>query len=263
MTKAYYLYAPVLLACATAAGAAETKFSLSAGYTDYSKAFGTRRETTAESTTDLGRTAFTVSLSHGQRKFEKDSASALRVSGTIFHDWNSRIYTRTNLAVSSDKPVYATREIANDVNFKLLPTVVATVGGKYARYHDNRDVKSLSAGGTWYFAAGFVTYRYSAFDVERLGNGHGHMATVRIKDGNGDGATQLWLGSGTSLHEQEVLLSGRRGDYRSVALQRVQPIRGKVSATVTLGRAWYDTQTENYRGTTASLGLRVNGWPKL
>jgi len=263
MTKAPCICAPVLLACAAAAQAADTKFSLTSGYTDFSRDFGSRRDTSVESTTDLGRTAFTIGISQAHRKFDDTSSSAVRVAGAIYHDWSSRIYTRTSVAVSSNRPVYASREFANDVNFKLLPTLVATVGGKYARYYDRKDARSWSAGGTWYFGGGFAAYRYSSFDVDRLGRSDGHLATVRIKDGKGAASTQLWLGSSSSLHDEGLLFSGRRGTYRSISLQRVQPVIGSLSATATLGRSWYDTQAANYRGTTASIGLRVSGWRKL
>lgn len=279
MTKAYLFFGPAVLACASLAQAAEApltrpadtklaqpasgKLALTTEYTNYSGSFGKRQETTAQYSTDLGRTAFTVSASHAKRKFENDSFTAVELSGTIYRDWGDRFYTRTNVALSSDKPVFATRQVSNDFNFKVLPGAVVTVGGKYARYYGDRDALSWSAGGTWYFGGGLATYRYSNYNVDRLGKSHSHLATFRLKDGRGDGQTQLWLGSGTSLHEEELLLSGRKGNYRSIALQRVQPIKGRLAVNVTLGRTWYDTNSANYRGTTASIGLSFNGLPKL
>ena len=259
MARAYCLCTPFLFACAATAQAADNRVSLTTERADYSNDFGKRRIITAESTTDTGSTAFTVTVSHGKRTFEEESFSAVRVSGTVFHDWSDRLYTRTSFGLSSDKPVFATRELSNDVNFKLLPNTVVTVGAKHARYHDNRDAISWSAGGSWYFAGGLVSYRYSSFDVDKLGKSHGHLATVRLKDGKGRGSTQLWLGKGTSLHEQELLLEGRRGTYRSVVLQRVQPAKGPVSFTASLGRTWFDTAVTEYRGTTASVGLSYTG----
>ena len=259
MAKVYLSCAPILLAFAASAHAADSNFAVSTNGTDYSKAFGSRRETTAESTTDFGATAFTISASQAKRKYEDDSFSAVRLAGTIYHDWSDRFYTRTSVSVSSNKPVFAKRELASDFNLKVLPNAVLTVGGKAARYYDNRDVLSWSAGATYYFGGGFATYRFTSHDIDRLGKSHGHLATVRIKDGKGSGSTQLWLGSGSSLHEEEILLSGSKGKFRSVALNRVQPLKGPVSLNISLGRTWYNTATADYRGTKASIGLSFSG----
>lgn len=274
--KAYILLEAALLISATSAHAAgsstakpvdnsslktvDSKLLLTTELTDYSSGFGRRRETTAEYNADFGRTAFTIGASQARRKFEAESFKAVEISGTVFHDWNDRLYTRTHVALASNKPIFASRQVANDFNVKLLSNAVVTVGGKYARYYGDRDVLSWSAGGTWYFRGGFASYRYSNYDVDRLGNSHSHLASFRLKDPRGSGQTQLWLGSGTSLHEQEVLLSGRKGSYRSVALQRVQPIKGQLSLNLTVGRTWYDTSATDYRGTTASIGLNYSGW---
>jgi YaiO family outer membrane protein len=274
--KAYILIEAALLAGATTANAAETGSStpveastikavdsrllLNTELTDYSSGFGRRRETTAEYSADFGRTAVTVGVSQARRKFEADSYKAVELSGTVYRDWNDRLYTRTHAAMASDKPVFASRQFANDFNLKLLPNTVVTVGGKYARYYGKRDVLSWSAGGTFYFGGGFASYRFTAHDVDRLGNSHSHLASFRLKDPRGSGQTQLWLGGGTSLHEQEILLSGRKGSYRSIALQRVQPIRGPLAVNLAVGRTWYDTSAADYRGTTASVGINYSGW---
>jgi YaiO family outer membrane protein len=276
MTKAYLFLEAALLASAASAHAADSgsfkpvdspriravdaNLLLTSELTDYSAGFGRRRETTAEYSADFGRTAVTLSASHAKRKFEADSFKAVELAGTVYRDWNDRLYTRTHVALASDKPVFASRQLANDFNVKLLSNAVVTVGGKYARYYGDRDALSWSAGGTWYFGGGFASYRYSNYDVDRLGKSHSHLASFRLKDPRGNGQTQLWLGSGTSLHEQEVLLSGRKGSYRSVALQRVQPIKGPLSVNLVVGRTWYDTNAANYRGTTASVGLSYSGW---
>lgn len=259
MPKLYQFCVPVFLACSAAAQAADNMILLTTEHTDYSGAFGKRQETTAESTTDLGSTAFTISAAHAKRQFDDESFSAVRLSGTIYHDWNERFYTRTSLAVSSNKPVFATRELANDFNFKLFPNAVLTVGAKHARYFGGRDALSWSAGGSLYFRGGLMTYRYSSYNVDKLGKSDGHQVTFRLKDGKRDGQTQLWLGAGTSLHEKELLITSRQGKYRSIALQRVQPIRGPISVNLTLGRTWYDTEVD-YRGTTGSIGLVYKGF---
>lgn len=85
----------------------------------------------------------------------------------------------------------------------------------------------------------------------------------RVKDGRRDGYTQLWAGISNSLHEQEILLSRGKGKYRGLTLQRVQPIGGPVAVNLSVGRTWYHTPVADYRGTTASIGLAITGWPKI
>lgn len=269
MSKSILLIGAALFGCASAASAAperpklkqvDPKLLLSGQYTHFTDGFGKRRQTSAEYSADLGRTAFTINATHAKRTFASETFGAVEVAGTVYHDWNDKLYTRTHIAVSSDKPVFASRQAATDFNFKVIPQTVLTLGGKYARYHGERDVYSWSAGGTWYFDDGSVGYRFTLSDVDKLGKSHSHLATIRLKDPRGSGQTQLWLGTGTSLHEQEVLLSGQKGSFKSVALQRVQPIAGPVAVNLTLGRSWYDTGSTDYQGTTASVGLTFSGW---
>ena len=261
MARLLWLFAPLITFGAASANAADTKLILNGARTDYSGAYGKRMITTFESTTDFGATTLTLGGSHGKREFLSTSASAFRLSGIVHHDWTERFFTRTSIAVSSNKPVFATREFAQDLNFKPLAHAVLTVGGKYARYFDKREALSWSAGGAYYFPLGSATYRFTAYDVSRLGKSHSHLASFRIKDGKG--LTQLWLGTGTSLHDQELLSVSERGKFRSVAIQRVQPLAGPLSVSLGLGRTWYQTESDRYRGTSVTFGLTVDGIPKL
>jgi YaiO family outer membrane protein len=266
MTRAHLLIGAMTIGSAAISPAAnrprinpvDPSLLLSTQYTHFTDGFGKRRQTGAHYSVDFGKTAFTIGASQTKRTFATETFKAVELSGTLYHDWNDRIYTRTSAAISADKPVYASRQIANDFNFKVMPQAILTVGGKYARYFGNRDVLSWSAGGSYYFGGGFASYRFTAYDVDKLGSSHSHLATFRVNDPRGSGQTQLWLGAGTSLHEQEVLLSGQKGSYKSVALQRIQPVSGDLSLSLTLGRTWYDT-TNDYRGTNASIGLNYRG----
>ena len=240
--------------------AVDPKLLLSTQYTYFTDGFGKRWQTGAEYSADLGRTAFTLSAKQAKRTFATESFSAVELSGTLYHDWNDTLSTRTQIGLSSDKPVFASRQVATDLNLKLVPQTVLTLGGKYARYYGRRDVVSWSAGGTWYFGDGSVGYRFTLSDVDKLGKSHSHLATVRLKDPRGSGLTQLWLGAGTSLHEQEVLLAGQKGSYKSISLQRVQPIAGELALNLQVGRSWYDTGATDYQGTTASVGLSYSGF---
>jgi YaiO family outer membrane protein len=248
------------LVSSQAAYAADTSFSLDTERTKYTGALGSRDAASLEGTSDFGNTALSLSLSRGKRKTDEGSYSAVRAAGTIYHDWNDRVYTRTTVGVSSNQPVFATREVATDLNFKPAAGVVLTAGAKRARYFGNRDVASLSAGGSLFFSRGFVNYRFTSYDAEHTGQAKGHLATIRLRDGKGSGATQLWLGTGTSLQEEEPLLGGQEGKYRSASLKRVQPISARLAVSLSLRRTWYNTALSDYRGTTASVGLTYSGW---
>lgn len=262
MIKNALYFIPVLL-CASPAETAETDFLVTGAHTSFSGSFGERIETGFQSTTDLGATAFSVHATHGKRKFESETYKAFRIGGVIHQDWNEKFFTRSSAAISSNSPVFATRELAHDFNYKLLPNAVATVGGKYARYFKGREALSWSVGGSWYFAGGHATYRFSRYHIDRLGSSYGHLASVRLKDGNGAGSTQLWVGVGTSLQEHEALVGNLDGKFRSVAIQRIQPVAGPIALNLTLGRTWYDLNGTNYRGTTISAGISLKGLPKL
>lgn len=256
MTKARFYCASLLAAAAAVpAYAADPKIGMNSEYTSFSGGFGTRRETTAESNLDFGRTKLVVSASHGLRKVDGDKFSAVRVSGTLYHDWNDRFYTRTSLRAGSNKPVFARKEAAQDLNFKLTPKAVLTVGGKFAQYHGGTDVLSWSAGSTYYFGGGFVTYRFSSYDSKDLRKSYGHMATARIKDPSGKGSTQLWLGAGTALHDRELLPTVQNGKFRGITVQRVQPLTKGMALTAGAGRTWYESGGNKYAGTTGTFGL--------
>lgn len=263
MAKNYWIGAPLILMCAATAQAADGKLLLSNERMNYTGSYGKLQETSLVSSSDLGATAFSLGATYGKRDFGTGSASAVRFTGTLYHDFGERFFTRTSIAASNSKPVFATREFAQDLNFKPLRNAVLTVGGKYARYFDNREALSWSAGGTYYFGRGLATYRFSSFDVTRLGKSRGHLGTIRIKDGSGAGSTQLWLGSGTSLHDQLQLRVTPEGKYRSAAIQRVQPLNGSLGLNVALGRTWYQTSSGRYNGTSLTVGLTVSELSKL
>jgi YaiO family outer membrane protein len=260
MTKTNLLVAPLLLLCAAGANAADSRFSLTTERTNYSGAFGKRQEMAVESSTDFGRTTLVLGATHGHRDFTGESFSAVQISGILYHDWSNRLFTRTSVAAASNKPVFATREFGQDINYKFLSNTIVTVGAKYARYYGDRQARSLSVGGTQYFGGGLLSYRYSAFDLGKFGRSHSHLASFRIKDGKGGGSTQLWLGAGTAVHELQLLPNISAGKYRSVTLQRVQPITGPVALNVAIGRTWYDTPAAKYHGTVGSVGLTFTGW---
>jgi len=246
------------VAAALLAQPAAAKVGVLTESTDYSGPYGKRQEMTIESSWDFGKTALVLNASHGKRKFEGASFKGYQLSTSVYRDWNERISSRTSVSLADNSPVFARRELVQDISYKLVPNALVTVGGKYASYYGGVDVASLHAGGSLYFRGGFATYRFGVHDVEGRGRQYSHLASVRLKDPKGSGQTQMWVSAGTALHEQEVVAAGRHGKYRGVHLQRVQPLAGPLALSLGLGRTWYDTPAGDYQGTKATVGFTIS-----
>ena len=88
MTKYLYGTALLLAACASPAIAADTSFSVTGDYTDYSNGFGSLALGSAEANMDFGAMALVVEPSTGTRKFQTESFSATQVSASsIMTGW--------------------------------------------------------------------------------------------------------------------------------------------------------------------------------
>lgn len=263
MTNLCKVCAPMLILCAATAQAADNKLMLNSERTNFTGLYGKSMETSLIANTDRGATAFTLGASYGKRDFGASSSSAVRLSGTVYRDFGERFFTRSSLAIATNKPVFATREVSHDFNFKPVRSTVLTLGGKYARYFDNRDALSWSAGASFYFKAGLASYRYSSFDVTKLGRSQGHLGSLRIKDTRGAGSTQLWVGTGTSVHDQLHLPTTRGGKYRSFTLQRTQPLNNSVGINLGVGQARYEVGSDRYSARSITFGLIFSEAPKL
>lgn len=244
-------------ACALPANASPTIAQASVERTNYSGDFGNRLVGEFNLSHRWKDTTIVFDLARGTRDYADEDYSASRFGATVYHDWSERLYTETSVAVAGNSPVFARRRIKQDVNLKIGGGAVATLGVGHNRYFGGRDALTWSAGGSYYFGGGFATYRYTGYDVEQLGRTHGHLASVRLNDGRGEGFTQLWAGAGNSLHDFDFRPTVGKGDLRSVALRRVQPLVGKVALDVSIGRSWYDTGIDDYRGTTGRIGLTL------
>ena len=90
--------------------------------------------------------------------------------------------------------MFARHKLIQEFNFKPARNLLLTGGARYSKYASGTNVKALSAGGTFYFKPGFVTYRFTRYDTSGLGNSSAHLVTMRLKDPFGsNGSTQLWL----------------------------------------------------------------------
>ena len=264
--KRTILIASAALACASPAAA--TGFphlksviaSVDGEYLSFSAGFGSRRVVNAQSRFGLGDAKLSLSVSQGQRKAGAEQSSASRISTTLVNDWTSRFSTRTSLGISGDKPVFVTREAAQDVSFKVLPETVLTAGARYARYYGGTDAWSWSAGASQYFKGGMIAYRFTSYDIEHLGHSVGHLGSFKLNDRGG--SSQLWVGHGTSIHDAEFLPVPQRGTYTSAELKRSQKLTPDIALNVGLRRSWYDTPEANYHGTGIHLGLTFGFQPR-
>ena len=222
-------------------------------YLSYSGPFGSRRIVNAQTRVDTGDTTLSLGVSQGSRKVDGDKFNATRATVGVAHDWTSRLSTRTSASISSNQPVFVTRELVQEVSYKPLSQTVLTAGGRYARYWGGVEALSWSLGASQYFGGGMVSYRFTSFDVHNVGHTTAHLVSVKLQDPYG--SNQLWAGHGSALHDALWLPTPEKGNYTSVEYRRIQPIGGGVGLMVGVNRAWYKADSSKYHATGARVGL--------
>jgi YaiO family outer membrane protein len=227
--------------------------SVDADYVTYTGAYGKRHVVSARSRFDAGKTKLSLTIAQGRRSVGGDTFNATRVQASVAHEWTARFSTRTEASIASSNPVFVNRELIQDLSYKVFPRTVLTIGGRYARYRSGLDTWSWSAGAAQYFPGGYVSYRFSSFDTEHLGHSVGHLVSAKVSDPYG--ATQGWIGHGTSLQDSDILLAPGKGKFTTVELRRVQPIAGDVSLSLGARRTWFSADSDKYRGTGVHIGL--------
>jgi YaiO family outer membrane protein len=248
-----YGAAPANIDKATVPSVTKIAAMLDGEYLSYSGPFGSRRIVNAQSRVDTGDTTLSIGVAQGTRKAGDDKFNATRVTVGVAHDWTSRLSTRTSASISSNQPVFVTRELVQDVSYKPLAQTVLTVGGRYARYWGGVEALSWSLGAAQYFGGGMISYRFSSFDVRHVGHTTAHLVNLKVQDPYG--SNQLWLGHGSALHDALWLPTVEKGNFTSVEYRRVQPIGGGVGLMVGVNRIWYATDSTKYHGTGARVGL--------
>jgi len=252
--------APSLPSSSKGPSAIRATSSIRLEYIDFTKLYGDRAVLTANSVLGTGNTTrVTISLSEGQRRGGGLTTRATGGTVAIDHDWSSRLSSRTSAGVATNGAVFAKYQFAQDISYKVTDRLVGTIGGKFASYGGRNDVATWSAGAAYYLPGVTVSYRYSLLASRNLGRSSSHLASLRVKDPGGSGATQLWVGHGSSLFDVN-LPNAANGRFTSIALQRSQPIGGGVSLTFGADHAWYRTPTGSYRGTGLVAGLSFANW---
>ncbi|AKC87101.1 YaiO family outer membrane beta-barrel protein [Pseudoxanthomonas suwonensis] len=248
---------PLLLATVAAqAFAADDSLSVGFGRTDYSNGYGTRDLFTVEYVNRSGANTAVVQASAAERSYDDgDDFDGVALSGTLYRDWSPGISTRTSVAVASDDPVFVRRAVDQDVTFKPMARTTLTLGARYAEYYGDNHAGIAYLAGAYYFPRLMLRYRYSHYRLSGSGSSHGNLLMLRYRDRGGEGATQLWLGQGTSIREYDWSPIVQAGDFRSVTLRRVQPLAPGLALNALVEQAWYETPVGDYEGVTVGLGL--------
>lgn len=246
----------VMLAALPSAHADDEKVSAQFDHTDYGDGYGTRNVFGVEASGRSADSRWHLGAAHGERDYGGSRYRGTRLQGALQHDWSPRLSTRTAVTVSDDDPVFVNRELAQEVHFKVVPNAVLSAGGKYARYHGDAHVSAWSVGGAYYFPRVTASYRYSRHYLSSGGDGDGSTLSLRLKDAQGRGSSQLWVGTGTSAYSAELdplLLREHRATQ--VFLRRNQPLGEHLMLNVGLGKAWHKTRVDRFTSINSHVGL--------
>ena len=242
--------------CATCASAAEQRVSLLANHTDYTEASGKRDLQGLEYVAVTDRDTWVVSAGAGRRQFgDGQTYRGNNVSGTYYRKWSPVLATRSNVATSSNAPVFARRVLDQDVTYTGLNNTALTAGVRRTRYYGAVDANAWYVGGAYYLRRLTLRYRYTHQDIKGLGTSQGNLLSFRLKDARGAGSTQLWLGKGSTPHDYDWSSVLQVGNQQSISLRRVQPLSESISLSASIERTDYKTPSRHYDGMTSALGL--------
>lgn len=247
----------LLLAGASLAHANDGRLTLTLGQTDFTHDLGYRDTTTLEYRARSGDNTFVIEAAHGTRDYGKegDTFYGQAWTGTFARDWTDAFATRTRFTASSDDPVFANRILEQEVIFNGFDDVSLSVGGRRMHYYDGVKATGWYATAAWSLDQYTLRYRFMHHDIDHARDGNGHLVSVRRADREGAGNWQAWLGRGTSVHDYEWAPLAQIGDYRSIAVRRVQPLTASLSLNLDVDHAHYDRPVASYEGLGARVGL--------
>lgn len=250
------LLCATMLSATAGAHAGIESISSQVEHADYDSGRGDRDVFGINVTGRAGDTRWQAGVAHGQRDFGETAFSGTRVGASLHHDWSSRLSTRTSAAFSDDNPVFANQEFTQDVKLKLVRNTVFNLGGRYAEYYGGTYVTGWSAGAEYYLPRLTASYRHSRHRLSSGGSGYGNTLSLRLKDAQGRGHTQLWLGNGTSAYAPDMdplLLRDSRSS--SVFLRRSQPLGEHLMLNLGIGKTWHETRHDRFQSISSQLGL--------
>src|SRR5690606_4830953 len=103
------------------------------------------------------------------------------VIGTVYHDWSDTLSTRTSVTISSDAPVFVHRELAHDFNVKAGKGWLVSAGAKALEYAGDVEATAINVGASYYLPRVTISYKYTRYDVEDLGESNSHLASIRVR----------------------------------------------------------------------------------
>lgn len=204
-----------------------------------------------------GDTTVVLTVAIGERDGPGPSETAIGVAGTIYHRFSADVSTRTHIGLAEDEPVFATRDIAQDVTFRILPDTTATLGARWAQYWGSQDVYFLSASVRRYFEGGSVSYRLSFVDPDDRDSFVAHLANIVLNDASGEGKTQLWLSAGAASIETSQLQDSFSGEDYGVFVRRLQPLSEELNLVGSIGLSSYDRPVDRVTATSIGLGVEL------
>ncbi|KOQ64824.1 hypothetical protein ABW41_03875 [Stenotrophomonas maltophilia] len=246
----------VLLLAVSSAHAGIDRVLVQLDHADYTDGFGKRDVQTVDVAGRSGDSRWHLGLAHGERDYGSKRFSGNRVQGSLHQRWSPRFSTRTAFTASNDDPVFVNRQLNQDFQWKVAPQTVLSVGGKYAQYHAGAYVSGWSVGASHYFPRVTTSLRHERHRQSNGPDGHGTTLSLRLKDAQGGGSTQLWLGSGTSGYtaDSDPLLL-REHDARRAFLRRSQPLGEHLVLDMGIGKTWHRTRLDRFQSVQSHLGL--------
>ena len=224
---------------------------------DFDQGLGSLRTLEIQISHAQGPNTFVLTPVIGERQIGAFHDSAIGASLEVYHDWSSRVSSRSEAFVSENKTPFAHWTVSQDITVKVADKTTVTVDGRFARYFGDKDVVFLSGGVRQYFKLGSVSYRLT-WTKPAFSSGYlAHLGSITIKDNRGTGKTQLWVsyGSATPINNQSQT-SFRGKDYGFV-MQRKQPLGGNLSAILRIGVSSYDRPGARATAHTFGIGLSL------
>ena len=224
---------------------------------DFSDGYGSLRSVKLEYRVDFADTTVTFSPTVGERRVGGSAVSAVGVAGAVYHDWSDTISTRTRAFIAEDRPVFASVDLAQDLNVKVADKTVLTVGGRWARYFRDQDVYFVSGGLRQYFRGGSVAYRLSWVKPEGRDAFLAQLASLTLNDSRGRGKTQFWFNYGGATFDRTLDSNFSAKDYGGT-VQRIQPLNKDFSLALIAGLQSYARPAGRVEGTKLGLGVNVS-----
>jgi len=225
-------------------------------HNDYREGYGSRNVFGVEAAGRAGHNRWHLGAAHGERDYGNASYGGTRLNGSLHRQWSGVFSTRTAVALSNDNPVFVNHEITQDLHYKVMGKALLTASGRYAEYYNHSYVSAWSVGASYYFPRVTASYRYSKHKLSNGPGGDGSTLSLRLKDAQGRGSSQVWVGTGTSTYSANVdPLLLRENESSSVFLRRNQPIGEHLMLNFGLGKTWHKTRVDRFTSLNSHLGL--------